>query len=70
MKKQFNSLWRQALLCLAVGLFVSCTPKDLTPPTLSITSPAPNSPVSGTVAVLVNAVAVKTQIIIQASAII
>jgi len=45
-----------AVLLVLVAFLSACTPTDLTPPTLSITSPAPNSPVSGTVAVLVNAV--------------
>jgi len=49
-------IWGWGVLFLALALLSSCTPTDLTPPTLSITSPAPNSPVSGTVAVLVNAV--------------
>ena len=46
----------RALLLLLLALISSCTPTYLTPPTLSITSPAPNSPVSRMVAVLVNAV--------------
>ncbi len=46
--------WEALFLILA--LVSACNSNDLTPPTLSITSPAPNSPVSGTVAVLVNAV--------------
>ena len=44
--------WEALFLILA--LVSACNSNDLTPPTLSITSPAPNSPVSGTVAVLVD----------------
>ena len=48
-----RGLW---LLLLLVALLSACTNTDSSPPTVSITSPASNSPVSGTVAVLINAV--------------
>ncbi len=48
-----KGLW---LLLFLVALLSGCSTPDSSPPTVSITFPAPNSPVSGTVAVLINAV--------------
>ena len=54
MKKTITG-WGVGVLLLA-ALLSGCTTPDTTPPTLSITSPSPNTPVSGNVAVLVNAI--------------